>query len=132
MIWKYVRHLEISGCNDNSITSMSFTSYPLMKTIQIKEKSFGKVTTLIVSNLPNLISINIGRNSFTQSIDWYGLNTNRNAVIKNCTQLKELVIGNYAFSDYYSLEISSLPSLERLVFGEYSFYHSPLFVMESR
>ena len=132
MIWKYVRHLEISGCNDNSITSMSFTSYPLMKTIQIKEKSFGKVTTLIVSNLPNLVSINIGRNSFTQSIDWYGLNTNRNAVIKNCTQLKELMIGNYAFSDYYSLEISSLPSLERLVFGEYSFYHSPLFVMESR
>ena len=132
MIWKYVRHLEISGCNDNSITSMSFTSYPLMKTIQIKEKSFGKVATLIVSNLPNLISINIGQNSFTQSMNWYGLNTNRNAVIKNCTQLKELVIGNYAFSDYYSLEISSLPSLERLVIGEYSFYHSPSFVMESR
>ena len=132
MIWKYVRHLEISGCNDNSITSMSFTSYPLMKTIQIKEKSFGKVATLIVSNLPNLVSINIGRNSFTQSIDWYGLNTNRNAVIKNCTQLKELMIGNYAFSDYYSLEISSLPALERLVFGEYSFYHSPSFVMESK
>ena len=132
MIWKYVRHLEISGCNDNSITSMSFTSYPLMKTIQIKEKSFGKVATLTIINLPNLISINIGRNSFTQSIDWYGLNTNRNAVIKNCTQLKELMIGNYAFSDYYSLEISSLPALERLVFGEYSFYHSPSFVMESK
>ena len=132
MIWKYVRHLEISGCNDNSITSMSFTSYPLLKTIQINENSFGNVTTLTVSNLPNLVSINIGRNSFTQSIDWYGLNTNRNAVIKNCTQLKELMIGNYAFSDYYSLEISSLPSLERLVFGEYSFYHSPSFVMESK
>ena len=132
MIWKYVRHLEISGCNDNSIASMSFTSYPLMITIQINENSFGNVTTLTVSNLPNLISINIGRNSFTQSIDWYGLNTNRNAVIKNCTQLKELMIGNYAFSDYYSLEISSLPSLERLVFGEYSFYHSPSFVMESK
>ena len=132
MIWKYVRHLEISGCNDNSITSMSFTSYPLMKTIQINENSFGNVTTLTVSNLPNLVSINIGRNSFTQSIDWYGLNTNRNAVIKNCTQLKELMIENYAFSDYYSLEISSLPSLERLVFGEYSFYHSPSFVMESK
>ena len=132
MIWKYVRHLEISGCNDNSITSMSFTSYPLMNTIQIKEKSFGKVATLIVSNLPNLVSINIGRNSFTQSIDWYGLNTNRNAVIKNCTQLKELMIGNYAFSDYYSLELSSLNSLERLVFGEYSFYHTPLFILESR
>ena len=132
MIWKYVRHLEISGCNDNSITSMSFTSYPLLKTIQINENSFGNVTTLTIINLPNLISIRIGRNSFTQSIDWYGLNTNRNAVIKNCTQLKELVIGNYAFSDYYSLEISSLPSLERLVFGEYSFYHSPLFILESR
>ena len=131
-IWKYVRHLEISGCNDNSITSMSFTSYPLLKTLQINENSFGKVTTLTISNLPNLVSINIGRNSFTQSMNWYGLNTNRNAVIKNCTQLKELVIGNYAFSDYYSLEISSLPSLERLVFGEYSFYHSPLFAMESR
>ena len=132
MIWKYVRHLEISGCNDNSITSMSFTSYPLMKTIQIKEKSFGKVATLIVSNLPNLVSINIGRNSFTQSIDWYGLNTNRNAIIRNCTQLKELVIGNYAFSDYYSLELSSLNSLERLVFGEYSFYHSPKFELEGK
>ena len=132
MIWKYVRHLEISGCNDNSITSMSFTSYPLLKTIQINENSFGNVITLTIINLPNLISINIGRNSFTQSIDWYGLNTNRNAVIKNCTQLKELMIGNYAFSDYYSLEISSLPSLERLVFGEYSFYHSPSFVMESK
>ena len=132
MIWKYVRHVEISGCNDNSITSMSFTSYPLLKTIQINENSFGNVTTLTIINLPNLISIRIGRNSFTQSIDWYGLNTNRNAVIKNCTQLKELMIGNYAFSDYYSLEISSLPSLERLVFGEYSFYHSPSFVMESK
>lgn len=132
MIWKYVHHLEISGCNDNSITSMSFTSYPLLKTIKINENSFGNVNTLTISNLPNLVSINIGRNSFTQSMNWYGLNTNRNAVIKNCTQLKELVIGNYAFSDYYSLEISSLPSLERLVFGEYSFYHSPLFVMESR
>ena len=132
MIWKYVRHLEISGCNDNSITSMSFTSYPLMKTIQIKEKSFGKVATLTIINLPNLVSVGIDRNSFTQSIDWYGLNTNRTAIIKNCTQLKELVIGNYAFSDYYSLEISSLPSLERLVFGKYSFYHSPLFVMESK
>ena len=156
MIWKYVRHLEISGCNDNSITSMSFTSYPLLKTIQINENSFGNVitltisnlhnlnnllinensfgnvNTLTISNLTNLVSINIGQNSFTQSMNWYGLNTNRNAVIKNCTQLKELVIGNYAFSDYNSLEISSLPSLERLVFGEYSFYHSPLFVMESR
>ena len=156
MIWKYVRHLEISGCNDNSITSMSFTSYPLLKTIQINKNSFGnvitltisnltnlktlqvnensfvKVTTLTISNLPSLISINIGQNGFTQSMNWYGLNTNRNAVIKNCTQLKELVIGNYAFSDYYSLEISSLPSLERLVFGEYSFYHSPSFVMESK
>ena len=132
MIWKYVRHLEISGCNDNSITSMSFTSYPLLKTIQINENSFGNVITLTIINLPNLISIRIGRNSFTQSIDWYGLNTNRTAIIKNCTQLKELMIGNNAFSDYYSLEISSLPSLERLVFGEYSFYHSPSFVMESK
>ena len=132
MIWKYVRHLEISGCNDNSITSMSFTSYPLLKTIQINENSFGNVNTLTMINIANLVSINIGQNSFTQSMNWYGLNTNRNAVIKNCTQLKELVIGNYAFFDYYSLEISSLPSLERLVFGEYSFYHSPSFVMESR
>ena len=130
MIWKYVRHLEISGCNDNSVLSMSFTSYPLLNTIQINENSFGKVTTLTISNLPNLVSINIGRNSFTQSIDWYGLNTNRNAIIRNCTQLKELVIGNYAFSDYYSLELSSMPSLERLEFGEYSFYHSPLFELE--
>ena len=156
MIWKYVRHLEISGCNDNTTTSMSITSYPLLnslhindnsfgnvvmltisnlhnlKTIQINENSFGNVNTLTISNLTNLVSISIGQNSFTQSMNWYGLNTNRNAVIKNCTQLKELMIGNYAFSDYYSLEISSLPSLERLVFGEYSFYHSPSFVMESR
>ena len=132
MIWKYVRHLEISGCNDNSVLSMSFTSYPLLNTIQINENSFGKVTTLTISNLPNLVSINIGRNSFTQSIDWYGLNTNRNAIIRNCTQLKDLVIGNYAFSDYYSLEISSLNSLEQLVIGEYSFYHSPLFVLEGK
>ena len=110
---------------------MSFTSYSLLKSLRIDENSFGSVITLTINNLPNLISVNIGRNSFTQSIDWYGLNTNRTAVIKNCTNLKEIILGNNAFSDYYSLELSSLNSLERIVFGEYSFYHSPLFVLES-
>ena len=38
--------------------------------------------------------------------------------MKNCSQLKELKMGRYSFSDYSVCEIENVPSLEVIEMGE--------------
>ena len=56
--------------------------------------------------------------------DSFSNNSTRSFHLKNCPVLKELRIGNYTFSDYTVCEMESIPSVEAIEMGDYSFRYA--------
>ena len=94
--------------------------YPHLTRIVIGNDCFGSVSHLYICDLPVLESIEVGENSFTSAKDGcpYSYNKYFYAYIQWLPKLKSLKIGRYSFSDAYDVNLSDLPSLETIQFGD--------------
>ena len=78
-----------------------------------------------------LETIKIGNNSFTMmkypmTVFSFG---NKGGIcrIENCPKLRVLLVDSYSFTDYDTIELANLPSLESIEIGDQCFVHAPVF-----
>ena len=107
--------------------TMDLSSFSLLKSFKCGDNSFNSVRKFIINGLNQLESIVIGKNSFTLSKNSYDERLNREFHVTNCASLRELIIDRYSFSDYHIFELNSLPNLKSITIGSsstsYNFYY---------
>lgn len=111
-----------NSCNTNDFTSLNLAHLTKVKTLTIGDSSLAYVSTVSMISMPYLESVVIGKGSLTNYPHSVNMDTNRHFYLKDCKSLKELRIGSYSFSDYYSLSIENNPSLEVIEIGDKSKY----------
>lgn len=133
LIVRSITNVTFTSCNDfqlysrthdASLRRIQFLKGCDCNKIVIGNESFRHVRDLKVDGLEELESVVIGENCFTYSTSDVS-NSNRKdgkVQIKDCPRLKLIQVGPYSFSDYHSLELTNLPSLESIEMGSFVFY----------
>ena len=113
---------------DSTVLSFNLSPFSHLKSVTIGDDSFGSPIEFIANELNELISIDIGMNSFTRSRMSRAERWSREFHVKNCGCLRELIIGRYSFSDYCVFDLSNLPQLRTISIGtvdqSYNFYYA--------
>ncbi|KAM7454106.1 hypothetical protein BLSTO_05139 [Blastocystis sp. subtype 1] len=109
-----VDELIITGghCNEN-ITTIHFGGFKKLKNLTIEENSLMGVDVVKLDGLKELERVVIGENTFTRE--------NGSFVLKGCSSLRELRIGDNAFERFTKLELKKLPMLEEVEIGRNCF-----------
>ena len=105
-----VRELIIPNntCNEQSFVELDVSSMSGLERISIGENSLQSVSTVRVYDIPSLRSISIGRNSFSSSSRRLIDESEENQFyIMNCTNLNDIVVEDYCFSNYHDFVLSS-------------------------
>ena len=118
------------GCNDASFTVLNLTRFVDLREFVVGDRGFYYVKEVHLIGLSKLERVVIGRSSFRDPQSRYPV-PDRHFHLKNCPQLRELKMGPYSFSDYSSIEIENVPSLEVIEMGELNeasvnFYYASL------
>ena len=99
---------EANVCNNGSITSWSFTSYPQLRELSVGPQSFRCVGSLRLDGMmKELESVVIGEGSFTMCSTIPATSTNNAFVISNCPKLKTIAIASNAFMDWGEFQLKS-------------------------
>ena len=116
---KNVANLIISSNSCNDLEELNLNEYRYLKSIEIGVGCFRNVDIFRINGLNELISLNIGDNSFTKTEDSWGNDEYRSFSILNCIELESIEIGCYSFSDYGGgFELRNLPKLSTIKIGE--------------
>ncbi|KAK8790150.1 hypothetical protein WA588_000318 [Blastocystis sp. NMH] len=100
----------ITGYGFNRVESFVLPQWlHKLRRIVIGYHCFERTRLCEISGLSELEIIEIGNNSFS------------------CCKLQSIQVAEYSFSDYHSLELRNLPSLQSIQMGEWCFYEAPLF-----
>ena len=147
-LWKNDRPVssDFDGCTFDSRTesihmaadsfnrvSSFILSLPLqsMKRIVIGNDCFANVRLFELNELRSLESVSISNRSFSHIKDdqvlWNTRCEGGICRILNCPRLQSIQIGDYSFSDYQFLELTNLPSLDSVSWGECCFVHTQKF-----
>lgn len=126
-----------SNCyNDYNATHLILSGLLRLKQIVIGDNSFGCVRLFELIGLKELESIVVGSCSFTYAksdIDvFYSTQADGLYRIADCPKLKTIQIGRHSFSDYCSLELKNLPSLQQVVIGWQCFYRAPVLELRGK
>lgn len=107
-----------------------------LKRVVIHAFSFRSVRTVDICGLHQLEYIFIDERAFTYSTSWQSIKKSERSdgelQIFNCSKLKSIHLGDYAFSDYHHFGLHNLPSLQSIAIGEKCFYWAPVFSLVSR
>ena len=105
----------------NSFSAMSeldFTKFAQLSSIEINDYCFASVKVFKIDGLPQLKSLKIGKNSFTNSRDLDKGDESKSFHILNCESLESIEIGESSFSEFAgSFELVNLPSLQSIIIG---------------
>ena len=113
-----VEFIALDGCNDESFTVLNMTRFVNLKELEVRDDSLTNVNEVCLIGLSKLERVVIGMNGFTKHKNSWGNDSTRHFYLKDCPQLKELKIGRYSFSDYSSIEIENVNSLEVIEMGD--------------
>ena len=103
-----------NACNDT--TAISFSSFEKLKVLKVGDDSFVKVDVLKLIGMKVLESVTIG--DYCLSGKKRSNDSDCRFCVKDCEQLKELLIGCESFSDCSVCEMENLPSLVTLTIGK--------------
>ena len=120
----YVMSISIQdtvGYFDSSFTSFHFSSYPILRTIDIGNFCFKYAREFVLDGLEQLESVKIGDGCFIISNKEHNDGLLR---ITNCPNLTQLEIGNESFRDYMKFELSNVNSLQSIQFGSSCFFYA--------
>ena len=109
---------------------LSLGGYCRLRKVVIGDDCFDAIRRLEVVGLKELESMVIGNGSFTTC---KGEHESHDGMLRvsDCPRLQFISTGDYAFGDYSSFQLESLPSLRSLQLGEGCFYNAPLFSLRS-
>ena len=98
---------EANVCNNGSITTWSFASYPQLRELSVGPQSFRCVGSLRLDGMMQLESVVIGEGSFTMGSTIPATSTNNAFVISNCPKLITIAIASNAFMDWGEFQLKS-------------------------
>ena len=102
----------------NKRPEITCVNLKVLRSIVIEDNCCRNVAKFVLSNLPSLISVTIGMNSFTGIPNSGGYDSEKEFSISNCESLTQISIGCFSFSDYASFKLEGLDSLKRLSIGD--------------
>ena len=95
-------------CNEQSFIELDVSSMSVLERISIGENSLQSVSTVRAYDIPSLKSIYVGSNSFSSSSRRLIDESEENQFyVKNCTNLNDIVVNDYSFSNYHDFVLSS-------------------------
>ena len=116
-------------CNDSSITSIDFSLFTSLQSLEIGDDCYCSVETFRLDGFKQLKSLKIGTSSFTklkkhikESLDSKEVrmtcSESKSFHILNCESLESIQIGEFSFSDYAGeFELKNLPQLQSIQIG---------------
>ena len=128
-------HTESIDVSDDSYNkSKAFIIHSFINSLRcivIGDNCYGSVRLFELDGLNELETVVIEWYSFTlaKTDKDIGINQRRNGACRmtNCPRLKSIRIGGFSFSDYRSLGLSNLSSLQSIDIGKYCFHGAPSF-----
>ncbi len=114
--------IRVKNCNDYEEEELDFSRFSELESLKIEKSCFPQVSKVRIDGLPKLKRIEIASGCFRCEKE------NAALVVKNCSDLVELSISDFSFCSFSSLELDTLPSLQRMVFGKDCFKNADLVV----
>ena len=115
-----------TNCNDASLTVLDLSRFLYLRQLVVGNESLMYVNEVKVIGLSELMSVEIGMNSFTKHKYSDGNDPDRHFYLKDCPKLKSLKVDRYSFSDYTVVEIENVDALEVIEMSSNSFYYASL------
>ena len=149
IVWKSTSEVTITSCRqleslskrqnlfrtvviDSELDCSSFdlSNFVTLQALEVGENSMGTVRSFQLEGMESLETIVIGKKSFSFAKDYDSVeeSTRSDGIyrVNNCRKLKTIKLGDFAFADYRTFDVSNLPSLESIQFGESSFHWGSL------
>lgn len=105
-------------CNNPKCPDLDFSRFTRVNQIVIGDDSFENLKEFRLDGLPQLVTLKIGKNSFTKEKKRHGDDGGRSFHIVNCQNLESIEIGIYSFCDCSGeVEFKNLPKLKSLKIG---------------
>ena len=132
----FTESVRIPDHSFHSVACFTLPSWLIsLNRIEIGNGCFEAVRDFSVDGLIALESVVIGKDCFAFTKNWSEVResnrTDGSCRIVNCPHLKSIQIGDYSFSDYHTLIIGTLPSLQSIDIGEMCFYRTACFSLTS-
>ena len=106
---------------------------PYLNSFECKEYSFSSVSYLGITNLTNLNTLVFRENSFTESFEQEPTMKHRKtASITNCLSLQSIILEDFVMSEFAVFNIHTLPKLETLKTGGFSFFNIDRFIIRGK
>ena len=102
-------------CTDEDMKQLDFSFFPNLQQLTVGDSSFRNTIDVKLIGLKKLKSILIGKRCFRFTLAY--MNPKRGFYMRDCPQVKELIIGHASFSMYRVCEIVNNPSLEVIEVG---------------
>ena len=119
LLHNHIEELIVSdnSCNGPEWTALDLSFMSHLRLFEVGDECFENVDEVKLIGLSKLERVVIGENSFTKEKS-YNNDPYRHFYLNNCERVRELKIGRYSFSDYFTCEIENVPSLEVIEMGE--------------
>ena len=114
--------------NKAGISSFALSHHMNCKRIVIGKQCLQSVRSFVIYGLNALEMFEVGCDSVVNGDDE---NDDGSCRIVNCPKLKSIKMGDYAFANYSSLELSNLPALESIEMKRASFLWLKSFSLSS-
>ena len=110
-----MQSITVNGCDDYLNEVLDMSRFGELVELKIGNMCFNYVSTVSVSRLAKLRSIEIGERSFQNE------SANNQLMVKNCPALVSLKIGNQSFKEFKRLELSEVDGLKSIAVGDECF-----------
>ena len=117
---------------DPTVSTLHLSNLPNLKSIEIGDNCGVTISDVLLEFLDSFHSLRIGKKSFTTcESNWPIERSNRAFTIHHCLALESIEIGESSFSDYSSFSLTDLPFLSTLSLQSHSFIFSPILSLTS-
>ena len=119
-----VQSITVNGCDDYLNEVLDLSRFTELEELTIGSNCFNYVSTVSISRLEKLKSIEIGEKSFQNE------SANNQLMVKNCPALVSLKVGNQSFKGFKRLELSEMNGLKSVMIGDECFKECDLVLRE--
>lgn len=118
MLDSHITEIVVPSNSCYDVSELDLSNCSNLESIEIGDNCFGRVQTVRICGLPKLKSIKIGKMSFTEKDENYGMNREKSFFLVNCVELEHFEVGEWSFSDFGGeFQLAHLPNLETLTCG---------------
>ena len=119
-----MQSITVNGCDDYLNEVLDMSRFGELVELKIGSNCFNYVSTVSVSRLAKLRSIDIGERSFQNE------SANNQLMVKNCPALVSLKIGNQSFKGFKRLDLNKVNGLKSITVGDDCFKECDLVLKE--